>query len=235
MKTFAFVFARAGSKGVPGKNIRLLCNKPLLAYSLDIACQVAEIERSFVSTDSLEIAAVAEFYGATVIHRPAELARDDTPEWLAWQHAIGWVKTAFGDFDRFISLPATAPLRTREDVSHCLSRLDDTTDVVITMTPSQRSPWFNMVKVDRNERLSILVNDDVSIVRRQDAPTAYDITTIAYVMRPRFILENKNLWDGRVRGVLIPQERALDIDTEFDFKLAEILMREGLLKVSQLC
>ncbi len=83
MKTFAFIFARGGSKGVPGKNIPDLHGKPLLAYSIDMAHKIDEISRVVVSTDDNNIAAVAIEYGAEVINRPHELAQDDTPEWLA--------------------------------------------------------------------------------------------------------------------------------------------------------
>ncbi|EGV27983.1 acylneuraminate cytidylyltransferase [Thiorhodococcus drewsii AZ1] len=227
MKTFAFVFARGNSKGVPGKNIRQLVDKPLLGHALAVASQIPEIERSFVSTDSSEIAAVAEAFGATVISRPAELAEDTSPEWLAWRHAIEWVReTVGGDFDRFISLPTTAPLRLAEDVSQCMAALDDETDVVVTMTAAHRSPWFNMVKANDDGHLSILVDGGGRITRRQDAPQAFDLTTLAYVMRPNFIMTHDNLWQGRVKGVLFPQERAIDIDTEFDFRVAEFLMQE---------
>lgn len=224
MKTFAFVFARGGSKGVPGKNIRQLVDKPLIGHALSIASQTLEIERIFVSTDSADIASVAESYGATVIERPAELAQDNSPEWLAWRHAIEYVRERVGDIDRFISLPATAPMRLVEDVRICLDALDDQTDAVVTMTPAQRSPWFNMVKADDSGFLSILVEGEQKIIRRQDAPQAYDLTTLAYVLRPNFIMNHDNIWQGRVRGVLIPQERAIDIDTEYDFKIAEFLM-----------
>ena len=225
MKTFAFIFARAGSKGVPGKNIRPLAGKPLLGHALEIAKQVPGIERVFVSTDAEDIAMVAERFNATPILRPAELAQDDSPEWLAWRHAIDWVFKHVGMFDRFVSLPATAPLRLAEDIERCLAALGDQTDAVVTMTPAQRSPWFNMVKADPDGSLSILIEGD-QIVRRQDAPDAYDLTTVAYVMRPDFILEHQRIWDGRVRGVMIPQERAIDIDTNLDFKIAEYLMKE---------
>lgn len=226
MRTYAFVFARGGSKGLPGKNIRQLADKPLLGHALNTASQARGIERSFVSTDSPEIALVATSYGATVITRPAELAQDNSPEWFAWRHAIEWVRDTVGDFDRFISLPATAPMRLVEDVTQCLASLDEHTDAVVTMTSAQRSPWFNMVKANADGRLSILVDGGSEIVRRQDAPQAYDLTTLAYVVRPDFIMNHDNLWQGRVRGVLIPQERAIDIDTEFDFRIAEFLMRE---------
>ena len=226
MKTFAFVFARGGSKGVPGKNIRQLLDKPLIGHTLHTASQTPEIERSFVSTDSAEIAGVATSYGATVIERPVELAQDSSPEWLAWRHAIRWVRASVGDFDRFVSLPATSPMRLVEDVSTCLHALDDQTDAVVTITPAQRSPWFNMVKADDSGFLSILVEGDQKIVRRQDAPQAYDLTTLAYVTRPDFITNHDNIWQGRVRGVFVPQERAIDIDTEYDFKIAEFLMTD---------
>ena len=224
MRTFGFVFARGGSKGVTGKNIRDLAGKPLLAHALHVASQVAEIERVFVSTDSSEIAAVAGRFGATVILRPTELAQDDTPEWLAWKHAINWVRTEVGNFQRFVSLPTTAPLRISEDVIKCLNALDMDTDVVLTMTPAQRSPWFNMVKLNENGELSRLIGDH-KISRRQDAPVGYDLTTVAYVVRPNFIMENNRIWDGKVRGVVVPQERAIDIDTEVDFMIADFLMR----------
>lgn len=227
MKTFGFIFARGGSKGVPDKNIRDLGGKPLLAHAMQVARQVTEIERMYVSTDSSEIAAVAERFGATTILRPYELAQDDSPEWLAWRHAINRVREEGRDFHRFVSLPATSPLRIADDVTRCLSALDINTDFVVSITPAQRSPWFNMVKADASGRLSLLA-EGRQVVRRQDAPVGYDLTTVAYVSRPEYILEKEGIWGGRVRGVVVPQERAIDIDTELDFTVADFLMRKRL-------
>ena len=228
MKTYGFVFARGGSKGVPGKNIRPMAGKPLLLHALDVARAVPAISRCFISTDDTNIAEVAKKGGATVIDRPASLALDNSPEWLAWQHAIHWVQEQVGSFERFVSLPATAPLRSPPDVEACLQTLDDQTDVVITVTESHRSPWFNMVRLEANGELGLLVQDGNSYVRRQDAPRGYDMTTLAYVSRPAFILTHQRIWDGRVRGVIIPAERAIDIDTPLDFKIADFLLRERL-------
>jgi len=235
MITYAFTFARGGSKGVPGKNIRPLAGIPLLAHAIKAAEQITEIQRHFVSTDSPAIAAVAQEYGATVIDRPAELAQDTSSEFMAWQHAVGWVQEQFGVFDRFISLPATAPLRLPEDITRCLTALDINTDVVITMTPAQRSPWFNMLRADEDGRVSILVQGDQRYVRRQDAPQAYDMTTLAYVTRPDFIMRHEQIWDGRIRGVVVSQECAIDIDTELDFKIADFLMSERIQQEQQRC
>ena len=224
MKTYAFVFARGGSKGVPGKNIRYIAGKPLLAHSIDVASQLEEIDHVFVSTE--EIAEVAKAAGAAVIPRPEDLARDNSPEWLAWRHAIQWVQDEKGDFDRFVSLPATAPLRLAKDVYRCLEKLGENTDFVVTMEKSQRSPWFNMVKQDAEGFVDILVDGNNKIARRQDVPDSFDLTTVAYVTRPKFIMDNESIWDGRVQGVVVPQERAIDIDTELDFEIAEYLMKK---------
>lgn len=224
LTTYSFVFARGGSKGLPKKNIRSLLNKPLIGHALTVSNCTPEIQRTFVSTDCEEIASVAIQFGATVIDRPSHLAQDDSPEWLAWRHATEWVRSHYGEFDCFVSLPATAPLRTVDDVSRCIAALTDQIDAVVTISPASRSPWFNMVKKDNDGLLSILIENDTKIVRRQDVPVAYDLATVAYVARPDFILNSKGLWGGRVRGVLVAQEHAIDIDTEYDFKLAELLM-----------
>ena len=92
MSCIAFIFARGGSKGLPGKNIKPLCGKPLLHYAIDVAKQVPEISKVFVSTDCDDIANCARDAGAEVINRPAELASDTAPEWAAWQHAIRYVQ-----------------------------------------------------------------------------------------------------------------------------------------------
>jgi N-acylneuraminate cytidylyltransferase len=130
MKTYAFIFARGGSKGVPGKNIKEMCGKPLIAYSIEIAQEIDDIEKIFVSTEDDNIATVAKKYGAGIIPRPSNLAQDDSPEWLAWQHAIKWLVERGDYFDIFISLPTTSPLRNKNDITHCLAFLFLKGDVV---------------------------------------------------------------------------------------------------------
>jgi N,N'-diacetyl-8-epilegionaminate cytidylyltransferase len=226
MKAFAFIFARGGSKGLPGKNIRIFAGKPLLAHSIEIAKKVPQIKRIFVSTDDENIADVARRWGAVVIKRPIHLALDDSSEWLSWQHAIGCVNKEYGKFDMFVSLPATAPLRCKEDVETCLKMKDENTDIVVTMTDTTRSPWFNMVRVVENGYVHLLADDGKQYVRRQDVPKAYDMTTVAYVANPEFILKASHVFDGRVRAMNLPVERALDIDTLLDFEIAEFLFNK---------
>jgi N,N'-diacetyl-8-epilegionaminate cytidylyltransferase len=225
MKTFAFIFARGGSKGVPGKNIRNLANKPLLAYSIIAAQNVDEISRIFVSTDDKEIADIGIKYGAEIINRPVELAQDDSSEWLAWKHAIEWLEKREEYFDRFVSLPTTSPLRNESDVNMCLNLLDEQTDIVVTMTNASRSPYFNMVS-EQEGYVKLLSEDENEYSRRQDVPKAYDMTTVAYVTRPDFIKNNNKIFDGKVKAHIVPKERAVDIDNEIDFKIAEMLILE---------
>ena len=144
MRTFAFIFARGGSKGVPGKNIKEICGKPLIAYPIEIAKEIESIEKIFVSTEDDNIATVAKKFGADIIPRPINLAQDDSPEWLAWQHAIKWLGERGDDFEIFISLPTTSPLRNKSDITQCLAFLDEKTDVVVGVTEAARSPYFNM-------------------------------------------------------------------------------------------
>lgn len=227
MTTYAFIFARGGSKGLPGKNVKLLAGKPLIEYSIATALQVESIDKVFVSTDDQKIADVSKLAGAIVINRPAELAQDNAPEWLAWQHAIEWVEEHYGVFDEFISLPATSPLRSEQDVNKSINKRRVTeADFCISVTPATRSPYFNMVKNNDNGYIE-LVNKPKSeeIFRRQDAPEIFDITTVCYVSTPQFILENTGLFDGNVTSVEVPKERAVDIDDIYDFMFAETLMK----------
>lgn len=224
MRTFAFIFARGGSKGLPRKNILELGGKPLIAHSIEIAKKVSQIEQVFVSTDDQEIAEISNRYSAITINRPVELATDNSPEWLSWQHAVEFVIERFGDFKRFLSLPATAPLRNIDDVQSCLDLCKTDSDFVVTMTESNRSPWFNMVNKDINGRVNLLLKDfGDQLKTRQSAPKTFDMTTVAYVTSPSFILKNSCFWDGTVIGVEIPPDRAIDIDTKLDFEIANFL------------
>lgn len=227
MKAVAVIFARGGSKGLPGKNIRPLAGKPLIAWAIEHALAVKRIDRVIVSTDSEEIAAVAREYGAEVpFLRPAELARDDSPEWLAWRHALNYFLNVDGVLPEvMVSVPTTAPLRLPLDIENCLDEYEKSdTDMVITVTDAHRSPYFNMVKNNADGTVGLVIPLQTAIARRQDAPTVYDMTTVAYVVRPEFVLTHKATFEGRVRAVHVPTERAIDIDTLSDFQIAECVL-----------
>lgn len=226
MKNFAFIFARGGSKGLPGKNIKPLAGKPLLQYSIDTALACPSIDQVFVSTDDTAIAEVATQGGAVVIDRPAELATDASPEWLSWRHAIEWATEHYGDFDGFVSLPATSPLRSVDDVEAAMEkRLQKEADICISVTPASRSPYFNMVKSDEQGFVELVNKPDADVARRQDAPEVFDITTVVYAVCPRFVLDNYGLFSGKVTSIEVPKGRAVDIDDIYDFRLAEAILQ----------
>lgn len=226
MKIAAFIFARGGSKGLPGKNIKPFCGKPLIAWSIEQALAVDGVENVFVSTDSLEIAAVAREFGAKIpFIRPANLADDTSPEWNAWRHALNYYEEFTGALPEiFLSVPATSPLRIASDISRTLDEFKKgDVDAVITVTEAHRSPFFNMIKVDDDAYCQPVIRLGKTLDRRQDALPVYDMTTVAYALRPEFIRTSNSLFEGRVRAVNVPVERSIDIDTLFDFEIAEFL------------
>jgi len=227
--TLGAIFARGGSKGVPRKNIRPLAGKPLIAYAIETALDSQYIDRLIVSTDDHEIAEVATQYGAEVpFMRPIELAQDDSPEWLSWQHAIRTVQGEGVNVGFFVCIPTTSPLRSVKDVDSCIELLKGTSaDIVVTATPARRSPHFNMVTIDADDTANVVIPPKGNLHHRQSAPPVYDMTTIAYAAIPEFILNNSALFDGDVKAVIVPEERALDIDTELDFTFAEFLMEQN--------
>jgi len=223
----AAVFARGGSKGIPRKNLRLLGGSTLLARAVSAARAAAGVDRVIVSTDDEEIAAEAARCGAEVpFRRPAELATDEAPEWLAWRHAVRTLEEQDGRRpDVLVTVPATAPLRAPGDVEQCLRTLvESDADVVITVTPASRNPYFNMVRLDDGNRARLVIESAGGPSRRQDAPAVFDIATVAYAARAAFVLEADGLFAGRVRAVIVPRERALDVDTELDLTMAEFFL-----------
>lgn len=219
----AFIFARGGSKGLPRKNLLPLEGKPLIVHAIELGCGLPRVKKVVVSTDDEEIASVALAAGAEVpFMRPSELATDGAPEWAAWQHAIKAMRAAGERVDVFLSLPPTSPLRSYEDVECCLDEfLRRQPDVVVTVREAERNPYFNMVRHEPDGSVRLAV--DGNFHRRQDAPTIYDLTTVAYVARADFVLSASRLFDGKVRAVLIPPARALDIDTPLDMLVAQAL------------
>ncbi len=231
MDAVAFIFARGGSKGLPGKNIRPLLGLSLLERAIANAQAVKRIRRVIVSTDSLAIADKARSAGAEVpFLRPAELARDDSPEWLAWRHALQFLLDTEGRMPQaMVSVPTTAPLRMAQDVDRCLDTFAaGDCDCVVTVTEAHRNPYFNMLQLDSAGHARVVVPLPAGVTRRQDAPAVFDMATVAYVANPLFVMSALGIFEGRVKTVQIPLERAIDIDTLRDFELAEFeLKRQG--------
>lgn len=225
MGVIAAVFARGGSQGVPDKNLQQVGGRSLVAGAVEDALACTGVDRVIVSTDDPRIAEAAEAAGGEVPWlRPAELATSEAREWDAWQHLLRWLDERGELPDRMLVVPATAPLRRVDDLERCLAVASEPgVDIVLTVSAAHRNPWFNMVTLDEVGRARLVNEPDVRIHRRQDAPTVYDVGTVAFVADPRFVLRATSLYDGDVRAVEVDAATAIDIDTPFDLDLARAM------------
>lgn len=219
------ICARGGSTGLPGKNIRPLLGKPLLAWTIEQARASGLADRVLVSTDSEEIAAVARDFGAEVpFLRPAALATASAAKLPVIQHLVAWVEAESGPVGRVIDLDPTSPLRDVADIHGCVDLLDDTTDLVITGYESDKNPYFNMVERQADGYFERVCRPSQEVFGRQSAPVVYAMNASIYVWRRAAL--TGSLWSSaRVRLYAMPRERSIDIDHPVDFDLVELMMR----------
>lgn len=224
----ATICCRGGSKGVPGKNIKLLKGKPLIAYTIEAARASHLIDHIIVSTDDFAIAEVAKQFGADVpFMRPSDLASDTSSKWPVFIHALeAYEKLTSEKVDFLVDLDVTVPLKTAEDIDGAiqLAMSDEGTDVVITGYEPERNPYFNMMELNADGYAEIVKKGSKPIVRRQDAPQVYSLTPAAYVVRKKALYEFEHWSKARCKIYPIPRERAIDIDAAIDFKIIEFLM-----------
>ena len=229
MKILCTICARAGSKGVANKNLRLINSKPLIVYSIEQAQTSNLFDQIVVSSDSAEIRSVALANGATyAVERPIEMASDTAPKLPAIRHCAATAERKFGNFDVIIDLDATAPLRHPEDIVGALELLKSTNaDNVITGTQAHRSPYFNLVETDRTGLVHLSKPPQIAVARRQDSPQCYDMNASIYVWRRAALFENETLFTDNTRLFVMPRERSIDIDSQADFEVVEWMMTKG--------
>lgn len=223
----AVVPARGGSKGIPSKNIARLAGRPLLAYTVD-AARDAGVARIVVSTDSEEIAATARACGAEVpFLRPASLARDTTPGVPPLLHAIRWLEAHEGYRPTYVvNLQPTSPFRTAGDIQEAvrLARWERA-DSVLSVMPVERHPYW-MKRIGRNGRLHDFIQLRGPIPRRQDLPPLYALNGGIYLARREVFLRWGSWYMDRTYAYIMPPERSLDIDTPWDWHLAELILTD---------
>ena len=225
-KVICTICARAGSKGVKNKNIKILKGKPLISYSIEMAKRSELFEHIVVSTDSDEIAEVSIHYGAEVFfRRPVELASDSAAKIPVIRHALLESEKQYNQqFENLMDLDATSPLRIIEDILGAWKYFNDGSfDNVITATPSRKSPYFNMVELDENKRVLIAKKLEKPVVRRQDAPKCYDMNASIYLWKRSCLLSEDRVIGKNTGLYVMPEERSIDIDSELDFKFVEFL------------
>lgn len=222
----AVIPARGSSRGIPRKNVKLLCGKPLIAYTIEAALSSKLIDRAVVSTEDEEIAEVSKKYGAEVISRPPELAQDDTPSLPVYQHTIRYLEKTEGYRPEIIViLQPTSPLRIVEDIDRAIEGfLEAKYDSIVSVCEVEYPPHW-MYTLTGN-RLKPLIKDGKNVVRRQDAPKVYRLNGAVYITSRDIIMKGNQVLGRDTKAYIMPLERSIDIDTELDFKLAELLMRE---------
>ena len=222
------ICCRGGSKGIPGKNIKLLNNKPLIAYTIETAMNASLLSDTIISTDDGLIASTAKKFGANVpFIRPNNLATDTASKWPVFIHALETYEKMYGvKVDYLVDMDVTVPLKNAADINGAIQKaLDDTTvDVVITGYEPERNPYFNMMEISADGFAEIVKKGEQPIVRRQDAPEVYSLTPAAYVVKKSALYNFEHWSKARCKIYPMPRERAVDIDTTIDFKIVEFLM-----------
>jgi CMP-N,N'-diacetyllegionaminic acid synthase len=229
LKVLATICARGGSKGVPGKNARWIGGRPLIAYTIDAARACPRVNHLVVSTDSDEIARLAENCGVPVgFRRPAEFATDAAAKIHAIRHATEYVERhEHFQPDLVVDLDIGVPMRSADDITGAIERLaEGDVDAVVTIYPAERNPYFNMVEFVGNA-VRLVKFPAKPVVRRQDAPIVYSITPSVFGYRRDCLSDLVHLWDGRWGAWVVPRERGIDIDDEVDFVIAETLLDQA--------
>jgi len=222
------ICARGGSKGVVNKNIRPLLGKPLIAWSIEQAKATGLFAAVAVSSDSQAILDAAKDAGADLlIRRPDELASDTAAKIPAIRHALTEsMKQLSLKPEILVDLDATSPLRIPADIAGAVQLLEKNGCAsVITGAIARRSPYFNLVEEGADGTVA-LSKPGLTITRRQDAPRCFDMNASIYVWNvPRFFIDAKVFYPD-TRLFEMPEERSVDIDSELDFRLVELLMKE---------
>lgn len=227
------ICARGGSKGVKNKNIKELNGKPLIAYTIEQAKASKLFDHIVTSTDSDDIANISKEYGAEVFFkRSPEMASDTAGKLDVIRDAFVRSEEFYGKkYDYLIDLDATAPLRDIRDIINSFQQfIENNNDNLITAMPSRRSPYFNLVEVDKDGKVTLSKKLNDAIVRRQDAPKSYDMNASIYIWKRETILNEKSIFLEKTGLYIMPEERSIDIDTELDFEFVEFMMRRRSVK-----
>ncbi len=224
-RIIAIIPARSGSKGLPDKNIRLLNGKPLMAYSIIQAREAGVIDEVFLSTDSKEYADIAIQYGANVpFLRSDELASDSASTWDCVKEALSRYQALGKNYDIFVVLQPTSPLRTAEDILGALNQMIHTNaDSVVSVCETDHSPlWCNTLP--ENKSLKGFIRKEIMAEARQELPAFYRLNGAIYAVSTSCFLRSANIYDGNSFAYIMPRDRSVDIDTLFDFSLTEYLL-----------
>jgi len=223
MKILGLIPARGGSKGIPRKNIKLIADKPLMVWTIEAALKSNQLSTVVVSTEDSEISEVARSHGvSTPFVRPSELAQDDTPGVDPVLHALN----VMPGFDAVVLLQPTSPLRTAADIDDFIGFAKEKNALcVMSVTEADKHPyWMYSREADGFLKPVVAMKE---YTRRQDLPPVYAANGALYFARTEWLKQNRTFITPETLGYVMPRERSVDIDTTIDWKLAEMLLRNG--------
>ena len=228
-KIVAFIPARGGSKGLPRKNIRSIAGKPLIAHTIEDALKSKYINRVIVSTEDEEITDIAEEFGAEVLGRPKELARDESLVIDAIYHMLNFLQNDNYNPDIIIMLQVTSPLRTTEDIDNAIELfLNSNCESIIGVYEAPHTPYWSF-KIEKGFLKPLFGKKNLGM-RRQDIETVYMPNGAIFISRPRDLYKNKGFISEKLLPYIMPLEKSVDIDNETDLLFAELLIKKYKLK-----
>jgi CMP-N,N'-diacetyllegionaminic acid synthase len=227
LEVLGIIPARGGSKGLPRKNILSLAGKPMIVWTIEAARASTLLDRVIVSTDDREIAAIAETHAAEVpFLRPADLAQDSTPTIDPVLHLLDFLVSVENYRpDYVILLQPTSPLRSTDDIDAAIRIAHARKCSVVSVTEAAAHPLW-MKQVDRDGTLRDFLQSDGRYARRQDLPPVYQLNGAIYLTPYETLLEEKSFCPAGACAYIMPAERSLDVDTCWDYQLADLLLQK---------
>lgn len=230
-QVIALIPARAGSKRVPNKNIRLLGGKPLIAYTIEAALRSKNIDRIIVSTDSKKIASVAKEFGAEVpFLRPAKIAKSHSTEYEFHRHALDWLK-AEENFvpDYLVNLYPTSPFRTTDSIESAVDCIlkDKRADTLRSVIKCSEHPYKMWVK--RSHYMKALIPTKSRNTQTQAyhlLPEVFIQNASIYIVKSSVVLKYKSTIGDRILPFVMSEEESVDINRPIDFEMAELLLKK---------
>lgn len=228
MRRLGVICARQGSKGLPGKNLRLLGGVPMIVHTIRQAQSCGKFDAIAVSSDSQEILDVATAYG--VVHtvlRPPELATDQASKVPAIRHCMLEVERVTAQYDYIADLDCTVPFRLPSDINNAFEKIESAAvSTLISGTPARRLPYFNIVELNEDGFVRISKPTEPPLTRRQDSPACFDMNASIHIwLRERLLTSDERFQDDTILFVM-PFERSIDIDTDIEFEINELLMKK---------
>lgn len=227
MKNLAIIPARSGSKGLIDKNIKELCGKPLMAYTIETAIKSKKFDVVHLSTDSDRYASIAKEYGADIpFLRKVELASDTSGIWDTVKNVLDEYKKIGKNFDTVTLLQPTSPLREVNDIIQSFELLENkkNAEAIVSVCEMEHSPLI-CNQLDHTGSMKNFIKKEIVLLPRQSLPKYYRINGAIYLLRVNVLKKYSTLYDSEIYAYIMKQETSIDIDSVLDFKIAEQLIK----------